>query len=163
MPPGTEAKPVRILNDLAAALALPDGGANYYHAVKFVGFGRDITAQQVLGYPAVFLGEPSEVGQYQEGAKEGQVLWHGYWYWDVPVFGVINDVGMGEEAYRSLIRLASDIYRAVLTDYTRGGLAVVTEVKGWTMLGPQTQTQGRPWVGVLVRVVFRTKDTEMVT
>ncbi len=163
MPPATEPVPVRILEDLATALALPDGGADYYHAVKFAGFGRDIAAPALQGYPAVFIGEPGEIGHYSETAENRRVLWHGTWYWDIPVFGVIQDIGGGAEAYKQLQRLAADIYRAVMVDYTRGGLAVLTAPQGWTILGPQNETQGRPWVAVLVRIIFRTKDTEMVT
>ena len=163
MPPGVDPIPVRILDDLAAALSLPDGGASYYHDVNFVGFGRDITAPAITGYPAVFLGEPSEIGQYSEVAEDRKALWHGTWYWDIPVFGVIEDVGLGDNAYRSLLKLAADIFRAVLADFQRGGLAILTEVRAWTILGPQEATQGRPWVAVVVRVVFRTRDNEMVT
>ncbi|MEK9736615.1 MAG: hypothetical protein VW239_04765 [Candidatus Nanopelagicales bacterium] len=163
MPPGVEPIPVRVLENLAAALALPDGGADYYHAVTFGGIGRDITAPALSGYPAVFIGEPGEVGQYSEVAEDSRTLWHGTWYWDIPVFGVIRDVGGGDAAYKSLLRLAADIYRAVMVDYSRGGLATRTELRGWTILGPQEQTDGRPWVGTLVRVVFKTRDQEMVT
>lgn len=163
MPPATAPVPVLVLDALAAKLALPDGGSNYYHAVSFAGIGRDITAPALTSYPAVFIGEPGEVGNYSEVAEDKRALWHGTWYWDIPVFGVIRDVGMGDEAYRSLEKLAADIYRAVLTDHTLAGTALRTEVRGWTILGPQDSTDGRPWVGVLVRVVFRTKDTEMVT
>lgn len=163
MPPATSPVPVLVLDALAAALAVPDGGSNYYHDVTVVGIGRDITAMHPAPYPAVFIGEPSEVGQYSEIAEDRRALWHGTWYWDVPVFGVIQDVGMGDAAYRSLLKLAADIYRAVTADHTLGGTCLRTEVRGWTILGPQEQTQGRPWVGVLVRAVFRTKDTEMVT
>lgn len=163
MPPATDPVPVLVLNALATALALPDGGANYYHAVKFAGIGRDITALAVSGYPAVFIGEPNEVGQYSEIAEDKRVNWYGTWYWDVPVFGVIQDVGMGDNAYRSLLKLAADIYRAVSTDYTIGGTAYRSEIMGWTILGPQEKTQGRPWVAVIVRIVFRTRDTEMVS
>lgn len=163
MPPATDPIPVLILDNLAAALALPDGGANYYHAVKYAGIGRDITAETTVGYPAVFIGEPGEVGQYSEVAPESKVLWHGTWYWDIPIFGVIADVGGGPLAYKSLLKLAADIFRAVLVDYTRAGLAKLTEIRGWTILGPQEETDGRPWVGVLARVVFRTRDNEMVT
>lgn len=163
MPPATDPVPLRILENLETALALPDGGANYYHAVHVAGWGKDITASAINGYPAVFLGEPGEIGHYSETAENRRVLWHGTWYWDIPIFGVIQDVGGGSDAYRQLQRLAADIYRAVMVDYTRGGLAVLTAPQGWTILGPQSETQGRPWVAVIVRIIFRTKDTEMVT
>ena len=163
MPPGSDPIPVRILDNVAAALALPDGGNDYYHAVSFAGIGRDITSPALVGYPAVFIGEPGEVGQYSEVSQEGRVMWHGSWFWDIPVFGVIRDVGGGDAAYRSLLKLAADIFRAVMVDFTRGGFAKLTQVMGWTLLGPQASTDGRPWVGVLVRVVFRTRDNEMVT
>lgn len=163
MPPATDPVPLRILENLETALALPDGGANYYHAVKVAGWGRDITAPAIQGYPAVFIGEPGEIGQHTETAENRRVLFHGSWYWDVPIFGVIQDVGMGKDAYRELMRLAADIYRAVMVDHQRGGLAVLTAPQGWTILGPKDETQGRPWVAVLVRIFFRTKDTEMVT
>lgn len=161
MPPATSPVPVLVLDALATKLALPDGGSNYYHAVKFAGYGRDITAPALVGYPATFIGEPGEVGSYSEIAEGKGALWHGTWYWDIPVFGVIQDVGGGDEAYRSLLKLAADIYRAVLTEPIIG--TGQTSVRGWTVLGPQDSTDGRPWVAVLVRVVFRTKDTEMVT
>lgn len=159
MPPATSPVPVLVLENLQAALALIAGGPSYYHTASVVGIGRDIT-QEALSYPAVFLGEPSEVGQFTQ--REG-AMWHGDWAWDIPIFGVIRNVGMGDDAYKELLKLAADIYRAVLTDYTRGGLASLTEVAGWTILGPQESTDGRPWVGVQTRVIFRTKDTEMVT
>lgn len=163
MPPATDPVPVRILDNLAAALALIVGGSDYYHAATFVGYGRDITAPAISGYPATFIGEPGEVGQWTETGPDGRLLWHGVWFWDIPIFGVINDVGGGDEAYRQLVRLAADIYRAVMVDHQRGGLATLTEPMGWTLIGPQTQTQGRPWVAVVVRVRFRTRDTEMVS
>lgn len=163
MPPATAPIPVLILDELETALALPDGGSDYYHDVKMVAFGEDITAEQVSGYPAIFIGEPGEVGQVTETQPSGRVLWHGTWYWDIPVFGVISDVGGGKEAYRNLLRLVADIYRAVNVSPGRGGNAVTTDVLGWTMLGPQDATEQRPWVAVLLRVLFRTKDTHMVT
>lgn len=163
MPPATDPIPVRILDNLAAALALPDGGADYYHAVKFAGFGRDITAPATVGYPAVFIGEPGEIGQVTETNEVRRVHGYGTWYWDIPIFGVIEDVGGGSDAYRRLTRLAADIYRALMVDHQRGGLAVLTDPQGWTILGPQSETQGRPWVAVLVRIIFRTRYNEMVT
>lgn len=163
MPPGVDPIPVRILDNLATALALPDGGADYYHAVKYAGIGRDITAEQLVGYPAVFIGEPGEAGQVSTVGQDGRVLWHGVWRWQIPVFGVIHDVGTGSDAYKSLLKLAADIYRAVMQDHTRGGFARNTQVMGWTILGPQDETDGRPWVGVLVEITYTTRDTEMVT
>lgn len=165
MPPATDPVPVLVLNALLAKLALPDGLTDYYHDVTVAthAVGQDITEIQPVQYPAVFVGEPGEVGQYSEVADDHKTLWLGHWYWDIPVFGVISDVGMGDAAYRSLLKLAADIYRAVLTDYTLSGTCVRVEVRGWTILGPQEQTQNRPWVGVLVRAVFRTRDTEMVS
>ena len=161
MPPATDPIPVRILDNLATSLALIAGGSDYYNTASFAGYGRQIADPQLSGYPATFIGEPGEIGQYAQSEK--QVLWHGSWAWDIPVFGVIEHVGDGDTAYRSLSKLAADIYRAVMSDHQRGGLASYTEIMGWTMLGPQESTQGRHWVGVIVRVLFRTRDTEMVT
>lgn len=163
MPPGVDPIPVRILDNLVAALALPNGGADYYHAVTFAGIGRDITDPKLSAYPAVFLAEPGEAGQVSTVGSDGRVLWHGVWHWEVPIFGVIHDVGGGDDAYRSLFKLAADIYRAVMQDYSRGGLARNTTVIGWTMLGPQDSTDGRPWVAVHVDITYTTRDTEMVT
>ena len=152
-----------MLDALLAKLATITGGSNFYHTVAFAGIGHDVGAIQPVAYPAVFLGETSEVGQYSQVARDDRTLWLNTWYWDVPVFGVIADPGMGDDAYRSLLKLAADIHRAVLTDHTLDGTCIRVEVNGWTILGPQTKTQGRPWVGVLVRAVFRTRDTEMVS
>lgn len=163
MPPATQPIPVLILDNLAAALALPDGGTDYYHAVKTVEYAKDITAEQIAGYPAIFIGEPGEVGQVTETQPNGRVMWHGTWWWDIPVFGVIADVGGGKDAYRSMLKLVADIYRAVTVDPSRGGQAASTDVIGWTMLGPQDETEQRPWVALILRVLFRTKDTNMVS
>ena len=163
MPPATDPIPVLILNDLETALKLPVAGTDYYHTVQTVEFGQDITAESIGGYPAIFIGEPGEVGQITETKPDGRVLWHGTWYWDIPVFGVIADAGGGKEAYRNLLKLVADIYRAVMVDPRRSGHAATTDVLGWTMLGPQDATDQRPWVAVLLRVLFRTRDTNMVT
>jgi hypothetical protein len=164
MPPALDPKPVRILENLATALALIAGGADYYHTASFAGIGKQITNPQPLTYPCTFIAEPGEVGQFSEQPEQRQVLWHGSWYWEIPIFGVIHNAGMTTDAaYKSLLKLAADIYRAVMVDHTRGGLAHFTEVRGWTVLGPQEQTDGRPWVGVLVGVHFRTDDQQMET
>lgn len=162
MPPATDPIPVLILNAMKAALALPDGGANYYHAVTFAGVGRDVTEDALKGYPAVFMGEPSEIGQYTNVPEGQRAVMKRTWYWDIPVFGVINDVGMGEAAYTSLLKLGADIYRAVMSNYQLGGPAVA-DCQGWTILGPQTETQGRPWIALVFRVLFRTREDEWIT
>lgn len=163
MPPGSDSAPVQVLANLRTALGLPDGGSDYYHSVTVVGVGRDITELRPEQYPVVFIGEPGEVGLYSSGDDRRQALWHRRWTWDIPVFGVIKDQGYGDEAYDQLNNLAADIMRAVMVDHTRGGTACDTQVLGWTILGPQDVTDGRPWVGVHVRVDFTTKDDEMVT
>lgn len=163
MPPATAPLPVLILDNLAEALKLPDGGADYYHAVQVVEYGKDLTAEQLSGYPAIYIGEPGEVGQVTETRPDGRVMWHGTWFWDIPVFGVIAEAGSAKESYRSLLKLVADIYRAVNVDTQRGGRAASTDVLGWTILGPQDDSDQRPWVAVLLRVLFRTLDTNMVS
>jgi len=166
MPPATSPIPVLLLDNMKTALLAIDGGANYYHSTVFAGFGKDPEDPMtgVSGYPAVMLGEPREVGFIKTPDDDrDQSALHGTWHWEIPVFGVINDVGLGDDAYRSLHKLAADIFRAMTADYTRGGLAYDTLCRGWSILGPQISTQGRPWVAVIFRVKFRTRENEMVT
>ena len=163
MPPATEPIPVLILDNLATALRGINGGTDYYHTVTGVEYARDLIREEYPGgYPAIFIGEPGQVGDTDQPADTG-VMWHGTWHWHVPVFGVIRDVGGGTESYRALLRFVADIYRAVVQDYQRGQMAYSTEVLGWTMVGPQEETDGRPWVAVTVRIKFNTKDTNMVS
>ncbi len=164
MAPATQPVPVLVLDALKARLALIQGGSDYYHTATFAGFGKDaVSTPDVAAYPVVMIGEPGEVGNTSEADADKRSMMHGDWFWDVPIFGVIQDVGGGDEAYRSLTRLAADVFRAVMTDFHLGGTAVIARVTGWTMLGPQTQTQGRPWVAVICRIWFRTRHDEMVT
>ena len=76
MPPATAPKPVRVLDALATALAVPDGGSNYYHDVSFAGYGRDIAAPALVQYPAVFIGDTSDIGKHTETTRDNRVLWH---------------------------------------------------------------------------------------
>lgn len=163
MPPVTQPIPVLILDDLAAALRNINGSSDYYHAVTGVEYARNLIFEEYPGgYPAIFIGEPGQVGNTDQ-PPDTAAMWHGSWHWHVPVFGVIKDIGGGTEAYKELLRFVADIYRAVMQDPQRGQKAYSTEVLGWTMVGPQEETDGRPWVAVSVRVKFNTRDTHMVS
>ena len=160
MPPNTDPIPVLILNNLEAALALPDGGNNYYFDVNVVRVGESPLDQIVA--PAVVIGDVGVMGKYME-EKNGSVLWHSNLHWRIQIYGVVPYSSASGEANRNLTKLAADIYRAVMVDYTRGGLAINTTWIGWEVSGPPSEDDQRPWLACELDIHFRTRDNEMVT
>ena len=160
MPPATAPIPVLILDNLEAALALPDGGSDYYYDVNVVRVGEDPTDQFVA--PAVVIGEIGVMGRYSE-VKNGSVMWHSNLHWRIPLFGVVPYTSSSAEANRNLSKLAADIYRAVMVDYTRGGYAMNTTWVGWEVASPPSDDDQRPWLACELDIHFRTKDKEMIT
>lgn len=156
MPPATEPIPQMILENLQTALGAADGGSDYFYDLNVVKIGEDIF--QAAYYPAVTIGI-GEMGRLYEN-KEGRVLWAGNFRWSLSVIGAIEGYTDGP---KRLIRMFHDIYRAVMADYTRGGVALNTIVTGAEMLPPADGDDTRSWLEVGVEVHFRTKDTTLLT
>ena len=160
MPPATSPIPVLILDNLEAALALPDGGADYYYDVNVVRIGED--PLDSVNAPAVVIGDPGVLGRYFE-EKNGSVLWPSNLHWRIPIYGVVPYSSSQGEAHRNLLKLAADIYRAVMVDFTRGGKAINTTWLGWEVISPPSEGDVRPWMACELDIHFRTRDTEMIT
>lgn len=160
MPPATAPIPEQILDNLEAALALPDGGADYYYDVAVVRISEDPLDQAAA--PAVVIGDVGVMGRYFE-EKNGSVMWHSNLHWRIPIYGVVPYSSVPGDANRNLLKLAADVYRAVSADPTRGGKAMNTTWLGFEIISPPTDGDTRPWMACEIDVHFRTRDTDMVT
>lgn len=159
MPPATQPLTVQILDNLEAALALPDGGSDYFYDVAVVRLAEGVLDQLVA--PAVVIGDVGVLGKYSEETT-GSVLWHTNLHWRIPIYGVAPYSSVPGEANRNLLRLAHDIHKAVMADYTRGGKAIMTTFVGFEVMGPPTDGDQRPWFGCELDIHFRTRIGDML-
>lgn len=155
-PPGTEPLPQRILEAMQTALALADGGADYYYDLNVIKVGEDIFQASV--FPAVTIGI-GEIGRVLE-SREGRALWTGNFRWHLSIIGALDGF---VDAPKRLSRLFHDIHRALMTDERLGGLALGMTVTGCDMLPPIGEDTTRCWLEVGVEVHFRTSNTSLLT
>ena len=156
MPPATQPVPVRILDNLEAALALPDGGTDYFFDVNVVKIGANpLDSPQ---FPVLTIGDVGQMGRYAE-VKAGSVLWHSNLHWSITVLGAVADQ---TDVPRQLLRLAADVYRAVNVDPQRGGLAANTVFEGCEIMPPTSEDDALSWIACFLDVHFRTRDKDMV-
>ena len=162
MPPATLPIPVQILDLLEAALALPDGGADYYWDVAVVRVGEDPLDQAAA--PAVVIGDPGVIGRFTV-EKNGEVMWHSNLHWRIPIYGVVPFSSVQSEANRNLLKIAADIFRAVMTLNNNSPTRPYNEVTwlGWEVISSPVDGDARPWMACEIDVHFRTRDTDMVT
>jgi len=154
MPPGTQPVTERILDNLLAALALPDGGANYFHNVQLV-LDPGENEINVPVTPAVAI--------FTEGTSESdtEVIASQTTRWNFTILGLLKS--RPADINRQLLQFMHDIYRAVMTDRERGGNAIYTEWMGWTPAPPADDADELTWVECRIQVLFRTDDLDMTT
>lgn len=155
MPPTTEPIPVQILENMHAALSLPDGGADYFYSYDVVPVGGDITQQQ--GFPSLAL-DYGEIGRYYE-ERSGSVLWHTNLHWEVSVIAAVDGI---DGRTGRLLRVVHDVHRAMMVDQSRGNLAIQTLFTGWRILPGIDEMEGIGFSEITFDIHFRTRDTDML-
>jgi len=81
--------------------------------------------------------------------------------WNLTISGVLRS--RSDDRARDILRLVHDIYKAVMTDPTRGDLAIDTKWLGWDPELPADDSDLTAWVDCSIQVHFRTDDTDMTT
>lgn len=156
MPPAIIPIPVAILDNLETALQGINGGSSYWHTVLYVKLGEPIS--EAPGTPFVSIGELGSIGRYSE-SREGDVTWHKTLHWSIPIIGALDGK---YDAPRRLLKLAADIYKAVMADYSRGGNAIKTTWEGFEPRDVAVSDEDvRSGLVCWIDVHFRTRDTDM--
>lgn len=160
MPPATQPIPVQVLDNLEAALALPDGGSGYFYDVNVVREGESVLDQIVE--PAFVLGDVGAMGRLVD-EKQGGTLFHTNFHWRIPVYGVVPYSSNQAEANRNLLRLVHDLEKAVMVDYTLGGKAALAMLVGFEVMGPPTAGDTRPWFGAELDIQMQMRLGDMLS
>lgn len=153
MAPAVNPGALRILEDLEAALALIVEGADYHHTVTVARSGRSF--DEIHQWPAVQIG----IGDLGDFADRQPGLVHAentHW-----LLSIVGGVRNPSDSVASAIKMAADIYKAVMTDPQRSNLAIDTIWRGWT---PGTLLDDNDTIAIVecrIDIHFRTKHGDL--
>lgn len=154
MAPATDPIPSLILDNIETVLAEINGGSTYFYSVAQVqvpGF-LDVTVQTT---PAIIIipGSTNDDDVEVYGLQTTR--------WNLDIIGVLRE--RSDDRARDLLRFLHDIYKALLTDPTRGGYAIDTKWLGWNPELPADSSDLTAWISCAIQVHFRTDDADMTT
>ena len=157
MPPATEPRKYRILEDVRTALQLPDGGADYFYSVGINQVADGIiTAEDAQSKPKPFIG----IADYGSNRLHGDEAGGLTYVTEEMAIQIMAYLGDTSDARRDLSRLEGDIRRALAVDPQRSGLAQYTL---WQETTPLDVEDMEPHIVIVFTVQYEIKESDLTS